>query len=525
MINELYKKLGEDVFKNGNLVRNIFAPWNFIKFIVIYKNTMKKLYQDVCSDIKESIDSCDEENFRNNFAQMQCFEKFWMSKKEKKYFNRIKNKIELFDNIKSASEYAFEPVKSRVCYCLNHSLPYRGDGYATRGQYMAKALQEAGFELIAITRPGYPFDSPKLIKKYKEIPIEEDIDGIKYKRQYADKKTVKSVQYTNFAVEEWKKTFKELRPQFVIAASNEFQATSALIAAKELGIPFYYEVRGLWEITKASRTPKYKDSLSYYLRKYYEAKICKLADGVFTLTTALIDELEKRGVSRNKIYLTPNCANIAMFNPQERDEELAKKLKIPKNVVTIGYLGTIQMYEGLDDLIQAASILKNKGLDFRLIFIGGLSCVDKKGYDKYLKQKAKDCGVYDKLIMLGKVSPADVPRYYSLMDITPFGRKPLPVCEIVSPIKPLEAMAMEKNVIVSDLAALKEIVQDNVTGLYFKKGDINSYAEVLECAIKDESLRKTLGKNARKWVEENRQWRNNTEVIKKVLFSNCDKNV
>lgn len=517
MINELYKKLGEDVFKNGNLVRNIFAPWNFIKFIVDYKKSMKALYQEAFSNIKKTIDNYDEENFRNAFEQIKMFENFWMTKKDKTYFNKIRYKVNLLDNIKSAEKCEFEPIQNRVCYCLNHSLPYRGDGYVTRSQHMAKALQEGGFDVFAITRPGFPFDSPKLTKKYKDIPYEEEIEGIKYRRQFADKKTVKSYKYTDFAVEAWKKTFLELKPQYVIAASNNFHALSVLIAAKELGIPFYYEVRGLWELTKVSRNPKYKDNISFYFEKYYEAKICNLADGVFTLTTALIDELEKRGVDRNKVYLLPNCANVSMFNAQERDEELANKLNIPKDVVTIGYLGTIQMYEGLDDLIEASAILKNKGIDFRLLFVGGLSNIDKKGYDKYLKQKAKEFGVDDKLIMPGKVPPTEVPKYYSLMDITPFGRKPLPVCEIVSPIKPLEAMAMKKTVIVSDLAALKEIVQDNVTGLYFQKGNVNSYAEVLEKAIRDENLRRTLGENARRWVEENRQWKNNSQVVKDVI--------
>ena len=343
-LEDFFAKLGEDVFKNGSLVRNVFAPWNFIKFIVTYKKSMKALYQESFSDIKKAIDNYDEEKFRKAFEQIGLFEKYWMTKKDKNYFSKIQQKVGLLDNIKTAENCAFEPIQNRVCYCLNHSLPYRGDGYVTRSQHMAKALQEGGFDVIAITRPGFPFDSPKLTKKYKEIPYDEEIEGIKYRRQYADKKTVKSPQFTKFAVEAWKKTFLELKPQYVIAASNNFHALSVLLAAKELGIPFYYEVRGLWELTKVSRNPKYKDNISFYFEKYYEAKICNLSDGVFTLTTALIDELERRGVDRSKVHLLPNCANVSMFNAQERDEELAKKLNIPKDVVTIGYLGTIQIW-------------------------------------------------------------------------------------------------------------------------------------------------------------------------------------
>lgn len=515
-MDEIYKKLGEKLFKYVKLTKNGFAFWNYVKFIFEYKKEIKNLYKETLESIKKDIDDLDDESLYHAFEILESFEKYGFKGRGAKNFEKIKNKVYTLNNVEMSDKYAFEPIKNRVCYCLSHSLPYRGDGYATRSRYMASAMKDAGFDVIAVTHPGFPWYD-KSIKPVSNVPDDEIVDNIHYRRQHTDKKNLKSADSVKILKEVWKKTFCELKPEYVMAASNHYQATPAITAAKELGIPCYYEIRGLWEITRISKNPAYKNNLMYYFEKYYEAKLCNIADGVFTLTTALKEELIKRGVDDSKIYLTPNCANSAMFCSQERDKDLAKKLNIPDDVIVIGYLGTIQMYEGLDDLIQAASILKKKSMDFRLLFVGGASSIDKKNYDQYLKTQAKKYGISDKLIMPGRVSPNEAPKYYSLMDITPFGRKPLPVCEMVSPIKPLEAMAMEKTVIVSDLDALKEIIQNNETGLYFKKGNVESYAETLERAIRDKDLRKRLGQNARKWVEENRQWSKNAELIKNVI--------
>ena len=511
---EIYASLGEKVFKLGYLTRNIFKPWNFVKFILNYKKIMKNIYPYITQD----VDSYDDDTAAEVTDMVFKLKKYWFNSRDRKYSDKLIIKKQILDETQPADKCVYEPIKNRVCYCLNHSLPYRGDGYVTRSQYMANAMKEAGFDVIAVTRPGFPWDNIKKIKNRKDLPLEEEINGVKYKRQYLNKKQTKSHEYVKFASEEWKKTFLELKPEYVVAASNNHNAIPVLVAAKSLGIPFYYEVRGLWEITKLSKFPEWDSTTECYYEKYYEARICKEAKGVFTLTEPLIEELASRGVDKNKIYPVPNCANISLFNASPKNIELAKKINIPTDVVTIGYLGTVQMYEGLDDLIQACAILKNKNIDFRLLIVGAIANTDRKNYKKYLQNLAKNVGISDKLIMTGKVPLTDVPKYYSLMDITPFGRKPLPVCEMVSPIKPLEAMAMEKTVIVSNLAALKEIVKDNETGLYFEKGNIESYAQTLEKAIKDANLRLRLGKNARVWVEENRQWSKNAEMIKDVLL-------
>src|SRR5690606_1677461 len=96
--------------------------------------------------------------------------------------------------------------------------------------------------------------------------------------------------------------------------------------------------------------------------------------------------------------------------------------------------------------------------------------------------------------------------HYSLIDIAPFPRKPLPVCEMVSPMKPLEAMAMKKAVLVSSVRALSEMVTHEHTGLIFEKGNVADFSQKLRQLIEQPDLRKRLGENGRIWVEQERTW-------------------
>ncbi len=488
------------------------------KWIQFFKDY--KIFQ---SNINKSLLNNEMYSEKYNDKKIEEFSEFWklyskyFSVKDRRYINKsfVLPKT-LLEELKTSNEYKFTPIKNKLCYCLHHSLPYQSDGYATRSKYMAEALAKC-FDISVITDIGFPWNNQKCMKNVKTVPMQDIINGVTYNRQ---KKSFKALtlkgRYINM-INSWKKMFLKEKPEYVIAASNYASAFPALIAAKSLGIPFYYEVRGLWEVTKISKNESYSNTLWYLFERYFETKVCQLSDGVFTLTTPMKQELIERGVNKNNIFLAPNCADISLFNSTSKNVELMKKLKISENDTVIGYVGTIQMYEGLDDLIKACAILKKKHLKFKLLIVGGESVVDKDNHFDYLKNLAKDLDIDNEVIMPGRVPVEDVSKYYSLMDITPFGRKNLPVCDLVSPIKPLEAMAMKKTVIVSNLRALAEIVQDNVTGLHFEKGDVESYAKVLEKAILDKDLRLKLGENAYDWVLKNRQWSSNANCIKSTI--------
>lgn len=445
----------------------------------------------------------------------------------KKNFNSNFRLTDILDDLDSLNsderKKTYKPIKGRIAYILHNALPYASGGYATRGHGLAKGLKNNGFDIKAISRPGFPYDmKPEL--KNKHLPEFEKIDEIDYIRIWEPyRNSVDTVDYMRQASDKFFQKFLELQPEIVIAASAYLSAVPAFIAAKKLGIPFIYEVRGFWEITTASRYPEFARSIQFKNQVQVESAIANRADYVFTLTGAMKKELGKRGTDENKITLLPNSCNPQQFTPRVKDKQLMSKLGFPENVPVIGYIGTFVFYEGLELLTEACGILKRRGLNLRLLLIGNENTANEtRGpITERILQLAQEYKLSDWLVMPGRIPFEMVEAYYSLIDIAPFPRKPLPVCEMVSPMKPLEALAMEKAVLVSSVEALSEMIIPEKTGLVFEKGNVQDFANKLERLIVDKELRSMLGKNGRVWVEKERTWQKTAEkatnVIRKML--------
>lgn len=398
--------------------------------------------------------------------------------------------------------------KNKVAYILHNSLPYSSGGYATRGDGLIQGMMDHGLDVTVVSRPGYPLDIKDDLLE-ADVPLLEKIHGAEYRRILSpQRRGLSALEYMKKASYALENELRKVKPAVVVAASNHVTAIPAYLAAKRIGVPFVYEVRGFWEVTRMSREPEFVNSPSYRMQVLLEGMVAKRADHVFTLTRPMKEELVKRGVKECKIDLLPNSCNPERFTPCSRDQELAERLGIPVHVPVIGYIGTFVIYEGLEDLAHACSILKDKGYEFRLLLVGNenASGLDRGPITEEVISAAKEHGFDDWLIMPGRVPHEEVESYYSLIDIAPFPRKPWPVCEMVSPMKPLEALAMEKAVVVSSVRALLEMVKEDKTGLVFNKGSIESLAEQLAKLIDDPKLRDRLGKYGRGWVEKERTW-------------------
>jgi len=426
-------------------------------------------------------------------------------------------RLALLDLASPAKVTPIDPVPGRICYILHNSLPFSSGGYATRSQGIALGLQRAGHDVVTITRPGFPLDM-KPDMDPAGIAADEVVDGLRYVRILKPLKQGSRVKqsdggvltdpYIVAAADALAEKFRALRPEVVMSASNYLTALPALIAARRLGLPFVYEVRGFWEITSMSRNAAYARTIEYKVEQAMETGVAERADHVFTLTEPMREELVARGVPAGRLDLLPNSCDPTRFNPLRRDRALAERLGIPEGVPVIGYVGTFVDYEGLEDLAQACARLKREGIAFRLLLVGNenVSGGEMGPIMREITRIALEGGFLDWLTMPGRVPHEEVEGYYSLIDIAPFPRKPWPVCEMVSPMKPLEAMAMKKAVLVSDVRALSEMVREDETGLSFRKGDVDSLTDRLRTLIASPALRARLGENGRKWVEAERTW-------------------
>ena len=409
------------------------------------------------------------------------------------------------------------PINNKICYVIHSSLPYTSNGYATRSHSVAAALTSQGYHVLAITRTGYPLDIDNTITVVKDSLI----DGIHYHRLLTPTIKGKSLDsYMKESIDSYHNNFQLNRPAYVIVASSFRHALPAIIAAKRLGIPTIYEVRGFWEITRLSREPSFESSKSYDYQKNMESVTACAADQVFTLTHAMKNELIKRGVLASNITITHNACSPDKFLPIEKNEQLRKSLGIPKDIVVIGYIGSWVHYEGIDDLVSACEILFNEGIEFRCLIVGSEKIennVHRQNNNNSIIEQIENTKFSNWIIRPGRVPFEKVPDYYSLIDIAPFPRKPLPVTEMVSPLKPLEALSMEKAVIVSSVSALAEMIQDKKTGLIFQKGNINDFADKLKQLILDSELRRSLGFNGRQYIIHQRNWVKTARLMTSTL--------
>ena len=411
---------------------------------------------------------------------------------------------------------------NRLCYVLHNSWPYSSGGYATRAHGLAKGLTDRGWEVCSITRPGFPHDLPSSTITPDSLPMSDTLDGVTYHRiLYPKRNGMHNHSYMQQSVSIYEDYFRQLRPSVVMAATSYQSGVGALLAARRLGIPFVYEVRGWWEVTRVSRNPSFARQLVFKLMKGWENFVAYNADHVFTLTSPMRDELVRRGVAREKIDLLPNSCDTERFLPQAFNHELASQLGISDGVPVIGYIGTFVDYEGLEVLVRACSLLKQQGVIFRLMLVGNED-PSGQGHGKItsnIMEIANRDGLDDWLILTGRVPHHMVEQYYSLITIAPFPRLGIPVCEMVSPMKPLEAMSMEKLVIASDVGGMAEMVLHENTGMTFKKGDPESLMQVLRRAIEDKELRVNLGKRARQFVQNERTWEKTAQTADAMLRS------
>lgn len=398
-----------------------------------------------------------------------------------------------------------ERTPHKVVNYLAHSLPHSGAGYDTRSHSLLRALQTTEYSVVASTQVGFPWDRVLMANPDESVafPLEDVVDGVRYRRLRpvgGGRTQSPPDTYIRTSADEFEALVREERPAIIHAASNFEVGLAAITAARRLGLPVIYEVRGLWEVTRASRDPGVEGSELFETQVRLETAAATSADRVITITHALKNELVRRGVPEGHISVVPNGVDPSLFVVAPRDRELEQQLGLEGKRV-IGYVGSFTHYEGLDDLLYAISLLIDQGIDnLHVLLVGSGSAFTR------LKTLVAELELSDHVTLTGRVPFDDVHRYYSLIDIAPFPRKSLPVTEMVSPLKPFEAMAMEKAVLVSSVAVLTEIIDDGATGLIFEKGNIDSLAGALSRLVTDPALCAHLGKNAREWVVVNRTW-------------------
>ena len=395
------------------------------------------------------------------------------------------------------------PASPKILHLLYSSLPYLLNGYSIRSHAILRSQQQLGLSVLAVSRPGFPWDMPQCqLPEQAQISHHEQLDGIAYQRIADPGRGISEVTldaYLDRYCRHLDRIVAEERPRLLHAASNFVNGCAAGAVGRNRHIPVVYEVRGFWEMTLSSLKPRRSKSLLVACHQRLETQALEMADAVVCLSAGLQREIVQRGIPADKVHVIPNGVDCHTFVPRPKDQALLARLGLADKVV-VGYVGSLVEYEGIDTLIRAGAWLEQQGVPIRILIVGDGTAKPQ------LMDVARRCRVENIVSFIGRIPHTEVLAYYSVLDICVFPRKNVAICHIVPPLKPYEAMAMGKAVVVSDVAALREMVEEGQTGLVCKADDRQALAAQIRRLVEDRGLRARLGEASRAWVQTHRDW-------------------
>nr|WP_306270349.1 glycosyltransferase [Ornithinimicrobium sp. HY1793] len=392
-------------------------------------------------------------------------------------------------------------------YCAHSTPVFNTNGYSIRTHGMATGLLASGEDVCVVGRPGYPWDSSIDTAKPDRVRQSEQLDGVTYVHLPAS--PIDATAFDHYVLEAADAFVREarlLRPSLVHAASNFRTALPALIAARRLGLPFVYEVRGLWEITEASTKEGWEQTERYAQHVEMETLVATEADAVLAITEETRQELVRRGVPAKKISLAPNAVDTDVYLPLPTDAAYAREQGIHTDRPVIGFTGSMVDYEGLSVLLDAVALLARQedpdaAARFQVVLAGSGAA------EASLKARAQELGLTDRVLFLGRLPQAQIPRLLSTIDIMPLPRLSLPVTEMVSPLKPLEALSAGKALVLSDVSPHRIFAGDHQDrALLVPPGDAEALARALQELVTDKDRRLGLGRAGRLWCLDHRTW-------------------
>lgn len=441
-----------------------------------------------------------------------------MTPGQRQLADRIQGTAALEENLervvpRRADGPAYLPERARVMYCAYSTPAFHSNGYSVRTRGVVTGLRAAGADVFVVARSGYPWDIRNVegtpSRRRRHVARVDDVEYVHLPE--GDLAKMRADDYVQIAADAFVREARLQRPSLIHAASNYLNALPALIAARRLGLPFVYEVRGLWEITEASAKEGWADTERYAWQARMEAYVASHADAVLAITQETKDELIRRGVPGERIEILPNGVDTDTFLPIPRDEQYATSHGLATDVPVIGFAGSFVDYEGLDVLLQAANILRGRKVGFQIALAGG------GGVYPELKSYKERNKLGPRVRFVGRRPPEEIPRFLSCVDIVACPRKSLPVTEMVSPLKPLEAYAASKPVVLSDVSPHRVLAgEQQQRGLLFAPGSPKALADALQVLIEDAELRTAKGRAGRLWAVDERQWSTLGHQIRRV---------
>lgn len=399
----------------------------------------------------------------------------------------------------------------KILHIFDHSLPLHS-GYTFRSRSLLEEQRRRGWETIHLTTQRHVADGPD----------PETVDGLVFHRtpkangftyKVPVLKELSEVQATERRL---LRLISETKPDILHAHSPVLNAMATARAARKAGLPWVYEIRAFWEDAAASHGTSREGGLQYRATAWLETRAAHQADAVGAICHGLTSDLKKRGIDPAKMFEVPNAVDSAQFTTNKpKDHELAAQLGLSDAEIA-GFIGSFYDYEGLDILLDAMPLLIQQRPKLHLLLVGG------GPMDGALRAKAEAMGLIGRVHFTGRVPHAQVDRYYSLIDVLVYPRKNMRLTDLVTPLKPLEAMAEGKLVTASDVGGHRELITPGRTGELFTADDPSALAQCVAHLFARPEIWEDRRRVARHYVETERTWAktvDNYEPVYKRLLA------
>ena len=385
----------------------------------------------------------------------------------------------------------------RILHVLDHSLPLHS-GYTFRTLAIMREQQRLGWEPIPVTGP----------KQQSGRVLEEDVEDWRfYRTPDLNGRSARLPVAGEFALmgafrRRLDRLIADLRPAIVHAHSPVLNGLPALRAARRAGVPMVYEVRAFWEDAAVEHGTSREGGARYRATRAAETYVLKRADAVTTICRGLREAIVARGVPAARVTEIPNAVDAERFTTDLTvDPELRAELGLTDCFV-LGFAGSFYRYEGLDIAIRAMAEPALRARPVKLLLVGG------GPEDDALRALAHELGVAERVCFTGRVPHAEISRYYALIDLLVYPRLRHRLTELVTPLKPLEAMAQGKLVLASDVGGHRELIRPDETGFLFApESSAALAARAAELAAMDPARLQKVRDNGRRFVENERTWR------------------
>ncbi|MBL8326183.1 MAG: glycosyltransferase, exosortase A system-associated [Rubrivivax sp.] len=380
----------------------------------------------------------------------------------------------------------------RILHVLDHSIPLHS-GYTFRTLAILREQRRRGWETVQLTTP----------KQGPGPAREEVVEGLKLHRTPSVQGAglLAQMRLTAGRIAE---VVRAEKPDLIHAHSPVLNVLPALWARLSadaaLRLPVIYEMRASWEDAAVDHGTTTEGSLRYRLSRALESFALHRADRITTICEGLRGDISSRGIGSDKVTVIPNAVDVADFRfGVPADPALRARLGLERCTV-LGFAGSFYGYEGLHLLVDAFAALLPARPALRLLLVGG------GPQEAALKAQVAARGLGDKVIFTGRVPHAEVQRYYELIDVLAYPRLPIRLTELVTPLKPLEAMAQGRIFVASNVGGHRELIRHGDTGFLCPPGDAGALAAAITDVLAREAEWPRIRQQARRFVEVERTW-------------------